>query len=62
MIEYSMFQDPVYTTSQGEIIDIGDPEWLGQFSTAVASLQSMQYTAGAADQYYSQYGYSDNQG
>ena len=50
-------QDPVYTTSSGEITDIGDPEWLGQFSAAVTNLQRLQYsqsTAGA-DQYYAQY-------
>ena len=52
----------MYTTSAGEITDISDPEWLGQFSAAVSSLQSMQYSAAATN--YSQYteGYADNQG
>ena len=45
----------MYTTSAGEITEIGDPEWLGQLSAAVSSLQSMQYT-----QYTG--GYADNQG
>ena len=55
----------MYTTSSGEITDIGDPEWLGQFSAAVTNLQTLQYsqsTAGVDTQYYAQYGYQDNQG
>ena len=57
-----MSQDPVYTTSAGEITEISDPAWLGQFSAAVASLQSLQYSAPANT--YTQYsgGYTDNQG
>ena len=37
-------QDPVYTTSSGEITEIGDPAWLGQLAAATASLQSGQYS------------------
>ena len=57
-----MSQDPVYTTSAGEITEISDPAWLGQFSAAVTSLQSQQYSAPANT--YTQYsgGYTDNQG
>ena len=57
-----IFQDPVYTTSAGEITEISDPAWLGQLSAAVSALQSLQYTG--VTTYPSQYtgGYVDNQG
>ena len=37
-------QDPVYTTSSGEMSEIGDPEWLGEFSNAVLSLSHPQFS------------------
>ena len=57
-----MSQDPVYTTSAGEITEISDPAWLGQSSAAVTSLQSLQYSVPANT--YTHYfgGYTDNQG
>ena len=39
-----ILQDPVYTTSSGEISEIGDPEWLGEFSSAVLSLSHNQFS------------------
>ena len=51
-----MFQDPVYTTSSGEITEISDPAWLGEFSSAVTALQYSDYQGYAAG--YTQ----DNQG
>ena len=38
-------QDPVYTTSSGEMSEIGDPEWLGEFSSAVMSLSHQQFSS-----------------
>ena len=40
-----ILQDPVYTTTQGEIAEIADPEWLGDFSSAVLSLSHQQFSA-----------------
>ena len=41
----STLQDPVYTTSSGEMSEIGDPEWLGEFSSAVMSLSHQQFSS-----------------
>ena len=38
-------QDPVYTTTQGEISEIADPDWLGEFSSAVLALSHQQFSA-----------------
>jgi hypothetical protein len=48
-------QDPVYTTSVGEISEIADPDWLVSFREAVTTLQygAHQWDSQAE---YSQYG------
>ena len=50
-------QDPVYTTSVGEISEIADPDWLVTFMEALTSLQyvSVQRRQGYEQGEYKQY-------
>ena len=56
------FLDPMYTTREGEISEMGDPEWLTQFKKVV---ENMQYTGAGADntsQVQESQWYQDDQG
>ena len=54
---FGFFQDPVYTTSVGEISEIADPDWLVKFREAVTTLQygATQWGQGYVQEEYKQY-------
>ena len=50
LCERLKFLDPMYTTREGEISDMGDPEWLMEFRNTVYICNNNGYIGGYQDQ------------